>query len=201
MHFLSADTEKRLLDCIVLGDELAFTQIYNVYQPLLTTHIFRLTKSKQITDEIVQDVFLKIWTNRATLSNITSFKAYLGVAARNHALNALRNLLKERIRFQKLQLNSAAVFEADDFEFNNPSEHFKALDAAIDQLPPQQKKTYLLARHEGLKYAEIAEKLQLSQGTVKRYLQLANESISKFISHQRIKNITKILLLLIGLRS
>ena len=87
-----------------------------MYYNQLGDFIMRIAESRPLTQEIVQDVFLKIWINRASLSNIESFKAYLFVVARNHAFNCLKQLARERNR-KKEWINSVlqdASYSSDD---------------------------------------------------------------------------------------
>ncbi len=188
--------EKDVLLRISFGDEQAFTELYNVYQPLLSTHIFRITNSKPLTDEIVQDVFLKIWIHRDQLSAVHNFKAYMGTVSRNYALNEVRRLSTEKMRHQQWQKEQLTAVCTDNGEASILSREDILLDSAIGKLPPQQKKAYILSRHQRLKYAEIAEKLHLTRGTVKRYLQLATESITKHLQAQSIKDVMKMLFLI-----
>src|SRR5690606_38854802 len=90
------------------GDEQAFAQLYRLWQPALGAYIFRITRSKEFAAEIIQDVFLKIWTSRETLSEINNFKSYLFVMSRNQALNALRKVMREvkfSEDFEKVDIN------------------------------------------------------------------------------------------------
>lgn len=187
--------ERQLLLRISHGDQQAFTELYSIYQPLLSTHISRITRSKSITDEIVQDVFMKIWINKKELSTIHNFKAYIGTVSRNCALNELRRLSTDKLHHQQWQREH----QANTYDFsaeNSLSELHDSLDHAIGDLPPQQKKAYVLSRHQRLKYSEIAEKLHLTRGTVKRYLQLATESITKHLQAQAVKDVMKGLFLI-----
>lgn len=187
--------ERALLLRVSHGDEQAFTELYNTYQPLLSTHIFRITKSRATTDEIVQDVFMKIWLRRNELSTVYHFKAYIATISRNHALNELRRLSAEKLNHQQWQKENQVVV-ANSSDDNSVSDLHQLVDYAIHKLPPQQKKAYLLSRHQRLKYAEIAEKLHLTKGTVKRYLQLATETITKHLQTQAIKDAIKTVLII-----
>lgn len=80
----------KLLKQIAAGDEHAFRVLYDHWQPKLSSFIFGITKSKEITDEIVQDAFLKIWMSRETLAEINNFKAYLFLICKNQSINALK---------------------------------------------------------------------------------------------------------------
>lgn len=170
--------DKNLCLEVSLGDEQAFKQLFNTHHQQLGAYILRLTHSTELAEEIVLDVFLKIWMNRKTLREIQNFKAYLFVVSKNHTLNALKKVVKERL----LQIEPEEHYTKNvlaEAEFN---QYYNLLDEAIDHLPPQQQKIYLLSRHKRLKYSEIAEKLDLSHETVKKYLQIATASITTYVN-------------------
>ena len=170
--------DKNLCLQISLGNEQAFQQLFNTYHQQLGAYILRLTNSTALAEEIVLDVFLKLWLNRETLREVQNFKAYLFVVSKNHTLNALKKLVKTRLAQKEPEehytKNVLAQAEL------NP--YYSLLDEAIDHLPPQQQKVYLLSRHKRLKYAEIAENLDLSHETVKKYLQIATASITNYVN-------------------
>lgn len=172
--------EQALLLQIADGDEFAFRYLFETYHQQLGTHIFRLTNSVEMAEEVVQDVFLKLWINREELKDIRNFKAYLFVISKNQALNCIKKTIREQKHQQQWETENAGEEELvmQDPELNN---YYTLLDLAIDQLPPQQQKVYLLSRHERLKYAEIAEEMNISRETVKKYLQLAVSFISTYL--------------------
>lgn len=178
MSDLVLPCEKELLTKVAAGDEYAFSELFNTYHQLLGTHIYRITNSVELAEEVVQDVFLKIWLSRETLISVQNFKAYLFVVSKNHALNCLRKLAIERTRHKTLEENAVALSPEP-----NPGIDavYSLLDQAIDHLPPQQQKVYLLSRHKRLKYDEIANQMGLSRETVKKYLQGATHSITHFV--------------------
>lgn len=179
--------EKELLQQVSAGDEHAFTQLFHTYHQQLAAHIFRLTESVELAEEIVQDVFLKIWISREALSGVKNFRAYLFVVSKNHALNCLKKLAKERALKKEWEKDFATVSSAGVLAGKqDDSKYYSLIDEAIDQLPPQQKKVYLLSRHRRLRYTEIAEHLHLSRETVKKYLQLAVGSVSTYIRDRMI---------------
>lgn len=140
----------------------------------------RIAESRPLTQEIVQDVFLKIWINRASLSNIESFKAYLFVVARNHAFNCLKQLARENNRKKEWVtsvLQDASYSSDDTAEIDAGA----LVDEAVDLLPPQQKKVYTLSRRDGLKQEEIARELNVSLETVKKHMVLALRFIRNYL--------------------
>lgn len=191
MPELTVFQESELIQEVVLGNENAFGQLFTMYNQRLGTYIFRLTDSRELAEEIVQDVFLKIWMNRETLAGVKNFKAYLFVISKNHALNCLKKVIKVRAIQEIWETEAIDLLVVTEEEKNDS--YYSLLDEAIDHLPPQQQKVYLLSRQERLKYAEIAEQLNLSRETVKKYLQIAITSIT---SHVR-ANMDAIILLFI----
>ena len=187
MLVMPPDLEKKLLCHVAEGDETAFGQLFNAYHQRLGAYIYRLTESFSSTQEIVQDVFVKIWLKRATLPNIQSFEAYLFTAARNHVYNYLRSIARQRAQQAALEASlpsdsAAQVWEEKEEEVAL----MDLLDEAVDQLPSQQKNVYILHRREHLSHAQIAERMHLSVETVKKHMSLALHSIRDYLSVGRV---------------
>lgn len=160
-----------------MGNEEAFTRLFHAYYPLLSTHVFRITQSLPVTEEIVQDVFLKIWMGRESLTQVQSFKAFVWVMARNLSFNALKKIAREQTVKQSYQRSGAAAHTTEEHtEF-----YHTLIDEAIALLPPQQQKVYLLSRQEKWKQAEIAANMGITLSTVKKYMQRAVDSITTYV--------------------
>ncbi|MEO8413695.1 MAG: RNA polymerase sigma-70 factor [Ginsengibacter sp.] len=168
----TTNTVQDLLLKVAGGDEIAFSELFKTYYNLLGDFIMRVTESEPLTQEIVQDVFLKIWINRSALAEIHCFKAYLIVVARNHALNSLKQIAREKSR--KKEWVDTVLHQASYEAEEPPSiDHFRLVDEAVALLPPQQKKVYTLSRTHGMKHAEIARELNISLETVKKHMVLS----------------------------
>jgi RNA polymerase sigma-70 factor (ECF subfamily) len=178
MFDIAQYNERELLNQVALGNEYAFRCLFMAHHQQLGVHILRITNSAELAEEVVQDVFLKIWLTRETLEGVDNFKAYLFVISKNHALNCLKKLAKERVLIKKLE---DVDIKQEVTDITDADMYYTLLDEAIDQLPPQQQKVYLLSRHDRLKYAEIADQLKLSRETVKKYLQIATTSITDYV--------------------
>ncbi|AWO00292.1 RNA polymerase subunit sigma-24 [Chitinophaga alhagiae] len=181
-------SEQALLADVASGNSSAFRALYEHWYPFLDTHIFRITTSKPLTQEIVQDVFLKIWEARETLHNIRSFKAYLLVVSKNHALNALQKLAAEHRNQERWAREQPPVQDAPPF-------YYSLIDEAIDRLTDRQKEVYLLHRHQRLTYKEIAGRLGIGRETVKYHLEVATAAISRYVQHRLAMMAALILLL------
>ena len=172
-------TDKELLRQVAEGDETAFKHLYLQWHQLLAGYVFRITESRELTEEIVQDVFMNIWRVRETLAEINNFKHFLLVVSRNRAFDVLKKQLKEQKLKQiwEKENMSKLPIAVDDAEVSP----YSLIDQAIDSLPPRRKEVYLLSRHERIAYKEIANRLGISIESVKTHLKLANNSISAFI--------------------
>ncbi|MFC6102521.1 RNA polymerase sigma factor [Olivibacter domesticus] len=176
---MNLKNEGHLLGAVASGDEGAFRQLFDAYHNKLALFIYRLTKDRLLTDELVQDVFVKIWNRKEHLLKITNFDSYLFAMAKNLALNALRDLAR---RSEKHRLWEVEYDEADLSE--QQKEFFSLVNEAIDHLPTQQREVYLLSKYEKYKHEQIAQKMDLSQQTVKKYVQRATQHI---LAHLRNK--------------
>lgn len=97
MPDILSDHEKLLLKQIAEGNEQAFAQVFHAYRDKLFAFIFRLSGSRAIAEDVVQDIFLKIWLQREELSTIEYFNAFVFRMAQNHTINLLRRLSKETL--------------------------------------------------------------------------------------------------------
>lgn len=170
--------ESELLAKIAKGDELAFAEIFNWYYQPLGQAIMKLTESLPLTQEIVQDAFVKIWLNRENLPQVKNFSAYLFILCRNHTFATLKKLA----RAKKLQpdITQYLQWEYELEELDNPSEHYREMiKQVVARLPAQQQKIYQLSRYERLKYDEIAAQLGISAETVKTQIYHAVKFIRK----------------------
>ena len=164
------------------GNELAFRQLFNTYRGKLYSYILRITESKEIAEDTVHDVFLKIWINKESLPEILNLNAYLYRMAHNHAYNGFRRMAKETLVMAELERQAG-------YETSDPNDKLvrkevrKFIHDAVNKLTPQQKEVFRMSREEGLKQEEIAQRLNISIFTVKKHLTDALNYLRKEISH------------------
>jgi RNA polymerase sigma-70 factor (ECF subfamily) len=165
--------EKALLQNLAEGNDHAFALVFHHYRQRIYAIAFKLLGTPSQAEDIVQDVFLKLWLKKTELHAIRHFKAYLFTVTRNHIFNALKNIAREQSLEPELFTEQAA-------ELHSYKEYEKILQHAIAQLPPQQGLIYKLSKEEGLKRNEIADRLHLSPETIKVHLAHAMRSIRAF---------------------
>jgi RNA polymerase sigma-19 factor, ECF subfamily len=160
------ETDAELVRRIREGDERALEVVFRAHFAGMAAFVDRYVRSPDMAEELVQDIFLKIWAKRARLAEIESLKTYLYRAARNQALNHLRRLKLER-RWQEEQAaggEPVTAFAADDDA--SGQELAEKVQIAINRLPPRCREIFLLSRDGGLTYNEIARTLEISVKTV-----------------------------------
>jgi len=171
---LNFHKESELLQNVSTGSTEAFRRLYYLWEPALSSFLFQITKSKELTAEIVQDVFLKIWMTRETLQEIKNFKAYLFVISKNQAINALKKSILELEKF-KIFADNPHLYEE---EVDEKKEYqYSLIDEAIDQLPARQKEVFLLHRYERMTYQEIADRLGIGKESVKSHLSIGIKAV------------------------
>lgn len=182
---MQLNSESDLLFRVSQGDEAAFAQLFNTYQNRLGAFVMQLTGSRPMAEEIVQEIFIRIWEKREKLSQVEHFHSYLYAVARNYSLSFLKKLGRELARKQAWELS---VVEAQDQEEDTTIKNYRRIiDEAISELPSQRQKVYLLSRDEGLRQAEIAERMAISLETVKKHMVLALRSIRNYaVAHPEI---------------
>jgi RNA polymerase sigma-70 factor (family 1) len=175
--------ELETIRLVTQGDEKAFAILFYHYKDKLYTYALRLTDEAELAEEMVQDVFLKIWTNRAELKKIDSIDAYLFTIIRNKSYNAIKKRAHEAVILKELSFNMTEMQNSTE-ETVIVNNYQTLLQKVVSQLPPQQKLIYDLSRSQGLKHEEIAQKLQISKNTVKVHLVKALHTIrSAFYNH------------------
>jgi RNA polymerase sigma-70 factor (family 1) len=171
--------EKELLLQVAQGSESAFAQIFNHYRKKIYSTGIVITHSPEIAEELVQDVFLKIWLKRNDLPAIQNFEAHLFIITRNVAYDILRRLATQRRVYQQVHKESPTFGNITDDALIEKANK-KVLQEAIQRLPPQQKQVYLFMREEGMKRQEVADLMGIQPNTVKEHMAKALRSIRAY---------------------
>lgn len=171
---------------IAAGNQAAFQQLFEKHRDKIFNYLHAIVKSKEIAEEIVIDVFLKIWTGRELITEIQNMDAFLHKVAGNKALDFLRMtsrttaLQKLVHREMELKKERAADYQLQEDECR------KIINRAIQQLSPQRRMVFTLSRIEGLNYDQIARQLNLSRNTVRNTMAETLRSLRDYLRRNHI---------------
>lgn len=153
-------------------NDSSLKELFNYYYPRLFNFSKSFLKIEEGIDDIIQEVFVKIWQNRKKINSQTTFNSYIFTITRNLLLNELRSRLNnEKARAEIRNLSLAQEYSMnEEIEYRDIKEK---VDQLIETLPERQKEIFILSRTEGLSHKEIAEKLGINTKTVEYHITLA----------------------------
>lgn len=171
---LDESSEAAMIERLVEGSELAFRHIYDLYASRLYAFCLQYTKSRNETDEIVQDAFIWLWNHRTELRQRNSLKALLFISVRHQLINAWRRNAK------------APVYE-DFIIYRDHLSSERATDSDFDYTEfMRERRVIELSRFDNLSVHDIAKTLSLSEQTVKNNLSIGLKSLKKLLAEQSI---------------
>lgn len=172
-------SDNHLFEQISKGDEWAFQLIFKRYYQRMFSFAGKVVKSPHVAEEIVQEVFIRLWEHRAVLADIKNPESYFFIIIRNYTLNYLRAAAKEQNRREQLweALEQRAADIITDMETQETEQFFEKV---LGKLSPQQQKIFRMSREEGFSHQQIADELHLSKNTVKKHVA---ESLKIFKAH------------------
>jgi RNA polymerase sigma-70 factor (ECF subfamily) len=164
---------------MVNRDMRAFDKIYFEYHPRLQKFAHSLLKSETDTEEVVQEVFVRIWENREKLKSFGSFESYLFSIAYNAIISILRKRAKdaryvEYIKSVQIETDDSALYENPDW-----NEIEEKINHLIEKMPDRQKEVFKMRHFQGLSYKGIADTLGLSVNTVENHLVRAHRFLKE----------------------
>jgi RNA polymerase sigma-70 factor (family 1) len=172
--------DTHLFHQIATGNETAFREIFHKYTSKLYPAVFKIVKDQNEAEEIIQNLFLKLWLKKETLTEIENPGAWLYRVASNLALSSLRKQAQVRASAKIIQ------HQYNEEEHITPELDAKELNQlvneAIQQLPAGRRQIYTLSRQQGMNRQEIATQLGVSESTVKNQLSSALKFIQQYIN-------------------
>lgn len=161
------------------GSEQAFTQLYDKFSKQLYRNIVRLVKDEDIAEELLQDLFLKIWEGREKINPEKSFKSFLYKVAENLVYAHFHKIAKDNRIIARLVI-SYTEFDtyAEDAIISN--KNHALLKKAIENLSPQRKFIYMRCKLEGKSYEEVSSELGISVSTISDHIEKGNKVVKKY---------------------
>lgn len=184
MGILTVSDEKELLRKLRDGDENAFNQLYRYYARKLAGKLIYLFKSEELAQDVLQDVFLKIWSSREMIDPELSFSGLLY----KMATNLSRNIVRKNLYDQSLRSSidpDASYNPMDDAD--NAAQVKALLDMALSKLTERQREIYILHKLNGRSYQEISEQLNISVSAINHHLQKANKQLKKVLKSKSLQ--------------
>jgi RNA polymerase sigma-70 factor (ECF subfamily) len=168
----------------VESDERALDELFHIYYDRLLTASFVLVKSKDLAEEVVADVFYRLWQNREKLPEVKNLDNYLFISIRNQSLNYIN-------REQRHGKDSIDDVVSNQLSEENTAEDFivakelqDKITQSIESLPPKCREVFLLIRFEGKKYKEVAELLKVSVNTVDTQMGIAIKKLGEMLGYK-----------------
>jgi RNA polymerase sigma-70 factor (ECF subfamily) len=178
--------EFKIVSMLADDSEYAFQLIYDRHRDKIYQTALRYLKSPALAQEVVQDVFLKLWFERKNISTDKPVEAWLYTVAKNNVLNRLKKIANEWKATNQLAylINMESVPASAKAE---SSDYDKLLEDAVTLMPDQQQKVFNLARSEKLTYVQIGERLHISPLTVKTHMARALQHIRRYFKNKGIE--------------
>lgn len=165
-----------VLQNLANDDKKALEELFNYYYPRLYHFSKTFLKLEEGIDDILQDVFIKIWNHRTNIHSSETFNPFIFTVTRNLLLNELRSRLNDQKLKEKVQKLSLPE-EYNSYEKMEYSELKNMVDQIVSNLPEKQQEVFVLSRNQGLSHKEIAEKLEISTKTVEYHISQSTSTI------------------------
>ncbi len=180
---ISITSEEDLLQKLRRGDREAFKELYDLYHRRLTLKLVYLLKSEELAQDVLQDIFVKIWEIRETIDPSGNFGGLLYKMAANLAKNVFRKSIYDQLMRSEFAKNdSYSPFE----DLDDASNAKTILNIALDRLTPRQREVYCLHKIEGMSYREISKLLSISDSAINHHIQQANKQLKELLKTDRL---------------
>ena len=163
-------SNKELLLLLKKNDRIAFYNLYERYSKRLYCFVLKHVKVDEDAEEIIQEVFIKIWEKRKTIDVSSSFESFLFTVTYHATISLLRKRVTENkylAHLRSIQKVSEIAESTDELYLNELNAKLKS---SLNELTSRQKEVFLLSREEGLSHQQISKKLHISVNTVKKHI-------------------------------
>ena len=159
------------------GSKQAFETLYLRYSYLVERFVYSLVKDRNATDDITQNVFLNLWSRRANLSKDIAFRSYLFTSSKNAVIDWFRR--RDKLQTEAISTGLTDLPTADTEKVLDDAELLTLINLAISNMPEKRKRIFTLSRVDGLRNAEIARQMGISEKTVEYHISKALEELRK----------------------
>ncbi|MCF8232473.1 MAG: RNA polymerase sigma-70 factor [Bacteroidales bacterium] len=170
------EEDKQLIERLRKGEEQAFEKLFTQYYETLCVFALHYLPDEDAAKDLVQEMFFKIWEKRATFFITTSLESYLFRSVHNQAINYLNHEKIKKTYKDKILDGFKRKLYNDDVAYNEVDLR-NAVNQSVESLPEKRKRIFKLSRYDGLKYSEIASKMDISVKTVEAQMTQAIKSL------------------------
>ena len=182
INYLLIRDDKILVIKLKNGDKKAFKKLFQKYSDRIYYFTISYIRNKEESEEITQEVFVKLWNKRFELKPELSFSSFLFMIAKNSVIDLLRKKKKETF------LGEEFITDIKDSNKNYDSPEYqelkKIIDVSIQELPEKRKNIYLMSRDHGMTYKQIADELNISVKTVESHMRLALQQLKQVVRNK-----------------
>ena len=181
MKITTADLydERKTIQLLSEGSEYAFSLIFDRYRQKVYSVAWNFSNTSDMAEEVVQDVFLRVWLKRREITGVQNLESYLFILTRNLLFDKLKSRSYETMARKACDTTSLSVNDTDHALRHRECQEL--IMEAVNRLPQRQKEIYQMAKISGLSHESIAQELHLSHLTVKKHMAVALKSIRKYL--------------------
>lgn len=172
-------TDEQLIKRLKKDDKESFNELFERYYDRCYSYAMALLKSTASVEDVIQNVFLKVWLARKNIDISRPFENYLLTSIRNEAISFLRLKANSSKSLNMPEVEDSAPDAVDDIAYAEINSHLLGI---VQKMPEQRKRVFELSRMQGLKVEEIAVRLNISKRTVERHIHLALKDIKRELS-------------------
>lgn len=188
---IDSKNEQQLVKLLQKGNVEAFDSLFGAYSSKLFGFAFKYFRNESDAEELVQEVFVKVWENRQSLKSEYSFRSYLFTIA----LNQIRKYYnKKAASLRYLESLSAETFTSEAGNNENYELALQKLNSIIDTMPPRRREIFIKSKLEGKSSKEIASELNITPGTVDNQV---SEAIRFIRNQMKTENIDLVLFMVL----
>lgn len=175
--------EKQLVEELKRGSYKAFTQLHEIYSARLYGFVFNTLKSRTQTSDIVQETFIRIWENRATINAEQSFKSFIFTIAHNLLISEYRKQINKPELMEYIEFSNSSDYpDYSTLHQIDLDEFMLRLEKAKLQLSPRQKEIFELIKEYGMTSVQVSERLGISEQVVRNQLSLSLKTLKKALT-------------------
>lgn len=174
--------EKDMLLALREGRQEALNALMEAYKRPLAKRVMRLIKSREDTEEILQELFVRVWTNREGIDPEQSIKAYLFRITENLVFDMIRKTNRQKRLFTMYRSMHLEAYDHVEEELYQ-KENRLLLYRLLEQLPEQTRRVFILCKFEGRSYSEVGKLLSISTATVNSHITKANRFLKKYVKN------------------